>query len=533
MLILLPILLLIITAVTIQLLSMQKSHIGILWLLAVVGSIGALISILLWKWIEPEPIVFTMLHFDLFEGVPIVFQNDHYSWPYALAIGSLLAAVVFTSSESINEDLNPTIWSSALLLSAVCIAVITSATPLALIIAWIILDLIELLIIIQTIKVNVRIQRVIIFYSFKTLGTFILLFTLLLNDINVSDLGFVELTQNFGIVAILSICLRLGVIPVYVPYLGNLGLQRGLRTLIRIGVPAANMVILARMSESAIPPNYAPGLLLFASLAAFFGSVIWLISNDEIQGQSFWAIAFSGITIACAVRGKPISSIPWGVAMILCGGLLSLYSIRNKIIAVLVVGGLISLSGIPFSLTASGWDGLIIAPFNMMDIIVLASISLLISGYIRFLFTQGETFAKKENWVKITYTFGLLIIIGSIIIESFYGWPDSLNAGMFWPGALSLLIAVLILLSVVIYKKFVPENITNVLLDNRILKNSKFILKRFFELEWLFLLIGYIYGLIQRMILFLTKILEGDGGVIWSFLFLILIITIISSRFIT
>ena len=511
---------------------MQKSHIGILWMFAVFGSIGALVGILLWKWIEPEPIVFTMLRFDLFEGIPIVFQNDQYSWPYALAIASLLVAVMFTSSESINEGLNPRIWSSALLISAVCIAVITSATPLALIITWVILDVIELLITIRNIKINIRIQRVIIFYSFKTLGTFILLFTLLLNKINASDLGFVELTQEYGMVVILSICLRLGVIPVYVPYLGNLGLQRGLRTLIRIGVPAANMVILDGMSEWAIPSTYAPGLLLFASLAAFFGSVIWLISNDEIQGQSFWVIAFSGITIACAVRGKPISSIPWGVAMILCGGLLSLYSIRNKIIAGLIIAGLISLSGIPFTLTASGWDGLIIAPFNLMDIIVLASISILISGFIRFLFMQGDTFARKENWVKITYTFGLLIIFGSIILESFYGWPGSMDVGMFWPGVLSLIIAVLILLSAFVYKKFVPQNMTKVLLDNRILRNAKFILKRFFELEWLFLLLGYIYGLMQKMIIFLTKILEGDGGVIWSFLFLILIITIISSRFI-
>ena len=49
------------------------------------------------------------------------------------------------------------------------------------------------------------------------------------------------------------------------------------------------------------------------------------------------------------------------------------------------------------------------------------------------------------------------------------------------------------------------------------------------ELRFLMGILSPIYRTIQNMIIFITDILEGDGGVIWSIMFLIIIITVISS----
>ena len=530
MLIVLPSILLITSSIIIRILDYQKVHIGILWLLSVVGSVGALLVIGIIKWIEPGPLIFSMLNFDVFEGYQIIFKFDQFSWPYAIGITGLLASIVFTSSGELNESFHPTIWSNFLSITAVCIIVISASTPLALIISWSILDISELFIMIQISKDNKQIQRVIISYVLKTVGTFILLFAMVFNIQNLVIMDFVNLTGNTGLVVLLSICLRLGVLPIYIPYARKLEIQRGLLTILRLVIPATNLVILARMSETAVPYIYAPTLLLFASMAALFGSFMWLVARDELRGQSFWMIAFAGITIACVIRGKPYNSLPWGIAMLLCGGLLSLYSIRNWLLSVFIFIGFVNLSGIPFTLTSSGWEGIIIAPFNLMDIIILVSIVLLLTGYLHCIFKPGDKFIGKENWIKITYPFGLILILLTIIFESYLGWTNSFDLGMIWPGLLSLTISLLLIVVVYLLRRFLSRNLMKSTSRNPVITNIRPLMLNILELRWLLNILEYLYRFFQRMIVFVTEILEGDGGVIWSFLFLIIIITVISSR---
>jgi hypothetical protein len=53
---------------------------------------------------------------------------------------------------------------------------------------------------------------------------------------------------------------------------------------------------------------------------------------------------------------------------------------------------------------------------------------------------------------------------------------------------------------------------------------------RIFRLDWLYSLLAGIYNFLHRVADILTGSLEGEGGLLWSFLLLVLILSILSTR---
>jgi hypothetical protein len=47
--------------------------------------------------------------------------------------------------------------------------------------------------------------------------------------------------------------------------------------------------------------------------------------------------------------------------------------------------------------------------------------------------------------------------------------------------------------------------------------------------DWLYQIVWFIFGIIQRIVQLLAAFLEGDGGVLWALLLLALLITLLQS----
>jgi hypothetical protein len=141
------------------------------------------------------------------------------------------------------------------------------------------------------------------------------------------------------------------------------------------------------------------------------------------------------------------------------------------------------------------------------------------AGFFRHTLHPGETsLESQEKWVKVIYPTGLLFLMAAAILLGFWGWTGARTIGLWW-----LAIAVLLLASGFTFlgMKILVRTPPSILSTQW---------TRIFRLDWLYSLLAGIYNFLHRVADILTGSLEGEGGLLWSFLLLVLILSILSTR---
>jgi hypothetical protein len=214
--------------------------------------------------------------------------------------------------------------------------------------------------------------------------------------------------------------------------------------------------------------------------------------------------------------------------MIFPGGLIFLFSSRQRLLLIPVLIGFWGLTGLPFSPAASGWQGLVVLPFSLLDIILILSYGLLLMGYLRHSLEPRESLGEKERWVQVIYPIGLVLPVVSQWFTGIFGWKGSFTIGNWWASLTSVLICVLgVILIGRQSQKIIFQVETRlawlVILLRRSGKVAFFIL----SLNWFYRLIGLLYTLAQQLVVFITQLLEGEGGVVWAFVLLALVLSLL------
>jgi hypothetical protein len=245
---------------------------------------------------------------------------------------------------------------------------------------------------------------------------------------------------------------------------------------------------------------------------------MWLRASDEILGRPFWVLGMASLAVAASLRGNPTGSISWGVMLILGGGLLFLFSARQRSIVWLPLLGLWGLSALPFSPTASAWQtgnqisGLFIIPF-------LPAQALLMAGLIRHALHPGETsLESQERWTKFLYPTGLFLLAAIIILLGVWGWEGARTIGQWWAAMITnILAAGFTALSFTVLVRLAPARTSNQW-------------THIFRLKRLYNILANVYGFFCRIAGIISASLEGEGGILWSFLLLVLILSVLTIR---
>jgi phosphate starvation-inducible membrane PsiE len=359
---------------------------------------------------------------------------------------------------------------------------------------------------------------VVIAFAVRLAGTGLLLWANTVSIAAGAPLDFHSMPASTGIYLLIAVGLRLGVLPLHLPYRKDNVVRRGFGTSLRLVSASASLILLARIPPSASQSPLTPYLLLIAAITALYAGWMWLRSSDEIMGRPFWVLGLESLAIAASLRGNPIGSAGWGVALILCGGLLFLYSSRQRRINWIPWLGLWGISTLPFSINAAGWQAgnhfswLFSLPF-------LPAQALLMTGFLRHTLHPGETsLESQEKWVKIIYPGGLSLLVGMTILLGLWGWDGVRALGVWWWAiAVLLLAAGFFLLSIKFPARIFTGNIS---------------------VQWteispigrLYSFIFSIYEFLERIARIITSYLEGEGGLLWSLLLLVLIISILSTQ---
>jgi len=140
----------------------------------------------------------------------------------------------------------------------------------------------------------------------------------------------------------------------------------------------------------------------------------------------------AAISILTVLGGRPEASMAWGVALLLGGGTIFLYSLTSKwMVWITLLEGLL-LFGLPFSPTASGW----ITPFSinavLFNLAIVIILVILLAGYVRHVLRERPSLVNKENWVQVIYPIGLVIFPITHIMVGLFGWENSKTIGVWW-----------------------------------------------------------------------------------------------------
>jgi hypothetical protein len=247
-------------------------------------------------------------------------------------------------------------------------------------------------------------------------------------------------------------------------------------------------------------------------IPAIYAGWMWLRSSDELNGRPYWVLGISSLAILSALSGNPIGAVVWGCALILVGGAMFLTSVQNNWLNRILLIGTFSLSTLPFSLTASAWSGNLgfFIPF-----VILAQ-ALMMAGFIRHTLhpSGNDSFNEEASWMRVTYTIGIVLLILIQLLLGFSGWDSSLRIGAWLQAIIASVLTLVLVWASRRFRIFKPVRAHWV-------SSSESRLGNFYQGLWS---IYYFLGRVSRII---TQTLEGEGGIMWTLLFLVLFVSLL------
>ena len=232
--------------------------------------------------------------------------------------------------------------------------------------------------------------------------------------------------------------------PRNLPLLDSPELRRGVGTLARLIPAASALVLIAHLPAELLVfnQNMVGVVQVITLIAALYSAAMWFTRKDVYEAKPYWMVALSAFAIQSALNGQAEASRVWGLAMLLSGSLLFLFDPPIRRIRYLPALGLLGFVGLPYTLAASGWDGLLPQSFNYVSLIMILTHALLALGYIRYILGADSTVTGLVKHARITFPLGLVSLIQTILILGIVGWPGVLVTGNLWASLISLAVVI-------------------------------------------------------------------------------------------
>ncbi|MBN2148533.1 MAG: hypothetical protein JW726_14195 [Anaerolineales bacterium] len=555
MLILLAILILLLAPAAMAILHLVRPRSGYQWLIAIVTVAATFPLVMITRFRLPQTISLLAWQPETLLPLSPTLLIDQFSWPFILvlvtsSLSLLLTSVARLSLETPQENDDQKTpaqlsthwrsWAANLVLYGLGLVTVTAGNPLALLMGWTALDLAELFTLLSMLNHPASRQRALVTFSSRLAGMGLILIAGILAWSEGSNLTFDAISPRASLFLLLAAGLRLGVLPpagrnLYLPFQKEMPIRRDLGTALRTISWSASLALLVRTAAVIEQISLTPYLLALASLAALIGAWGWFRASDELNGRPYWILGTASLAFTAALRAQPQACLAWGVTSLLSGGLLFSFWPRHRILLPLALLGLLGLTAIPFSpawngagifqvttnLTSStGWLAAILILLSL-----LISQSLLVAGYLRHTFRpllpSAADVAPIERWVWLIYPLGLaLFVIANLGI----GWdnlPQDLSALPLttWIAGLAASSLALFIWQVSQRPRLVTALESSVWWA-RLLDPNRTGLP-----DWFYRVPADIYRTITRLVNLMSNTLEGEGGILWTFVLLALIFT--------
>jgi len=510
MLILISCIFLFITALALVLLRAFQPNARYGWLVAAGGALLSLGS--MFAWLTQMPFDLSLPAWQpvtLFTS-PILFRANGISWVLAMSITALTFSILLTTVTQ-QVYVNSLAWAGTLTLGGLGILAVSAHNPLTLLLVWAALDLAELITQLSSVKGADNNERVVIAFSTRALGIGLLLWANILAAAGGSTFDFQSMPANVGIFLVIAAGLRLGVYPLHLPYSADSALRRGFGTGLRLVGAVASLSVLGHVQ---IPPtNLTPVLMFFAIVAAIYGGWMWLRAPDDLNGRPFWMVGMASLALLAALSGNPLGAAAWSSALILVGGALFLASTQNRWISRAMLIGAWSLSTLPFSLTASAWLGRL---GFFLPLVIIAQ-ALVVAGFVRHALRLSgrETLDSQPSWTRLANPVGIGLLLLFQLLLGWIGWDGALQVGAWLQALIASLLTGGLVWASRRFRLFNPVR-------------AHWVTAAGTRINAIYEGLWSVYRSLGRLSQAILVTLEGEGGIMWTLLFLALFVTLLT-----
>lgn len=496
------------------------------WVIAIVSASIAWVASFVLRLYLPADIPLMTWHANSSFADPLALVIDYINWPFLVAILSMAVAVLLTDTTRMEAGITPYSWLRVLTITALNLISILAANPLAMAISWMLIDLVDILSLLQLSSASQLGSKITSAFGIRLLSTFMLVFaTANTWRIDPVQVGYAQMA-NASIYFLMAAGLRLGVLPLNLPFLDTPELRRGSGILFRLMPAASALVLIAQMQDEFLhfDKAFSTVVQVLTLIAAFYSAVMWMTRESSFEARPYWVVALSAFAVQSALNGHPGASRVWGLGLLLSGSLLFLFDPPIRRIMFLPLIGLIGFTGLPYTLAASGWQGLLPERINFTWVIMVLTHAFLVIGYLRFLFRSESTVTGLEKYARITFPLGLVILIQTILVLNLAGWPGVLTTGSLPGSGISLFI---VLVALVLGWKFGFDKASTKLPQTipfyRLLSLMISSLRQFLSLAWVSTAFRKLFIALSSLGAFFNQIIEGDGGVLWSLVFIVIL----------
>lgn len=477
------------------------------WLLAVLTALLTWALLVAQSFFLPNAVTLLQWQTLFWFQQPPALLIDEISLPFAVLCASLTFAVLATAGiRNLNQVGMPDarLWAGMLAFGAVGLLAALAQNPLTLALAWMLLDAVEQVLMLTQVRAPRAREQTVVIFSARVLGTLFLLWAALMAWAEAGSLQFEAVPARAQFFLLLAAGLRLGVLPLHLPFADFVPLRRGLGTLLRLIPAVSALMLLARVAS--VPILLTNGYLLtaFTVIAGLYAGWGWWRAENSLAGRPFWLLGIGALAVFAALNGAPWAVVAWSVSGLVLGGLLFLLEVQPAPGRWLLAGAVLFL-GLPFTPSAGGLSG-------GWGVLAGVTHALLWGGWLRFTLRVQSAMPPASAVLRWTYRLGTLILLSA-------GWVGQRANG--WD--VTLLWVLLPLGGAALWgwwklrspRALPPGMLTNLRLPN-------------FSLGWLYSRVWQMYRVLLRAFATLNELLEGEGGVLWSFLLLALVFALVS-----
>jgi FtsH-binding integral membrane protein len=267
--------------------------------------------------------------------------------------------------------------------------------------------------------------------------------------------------------------------------------------------------------------------MLLAIVSSLFGSVNWLLAQNELEGRPYWILSLSGFALISYLHGQSSSVLVWGVLMVIIGGWTFLSESHSRKIDFLLPVVLLTIAGLPFTPAAAGMAGISTGPLSIFNPLLWISLAILMAGLVKFSLRGGDNQHPYENWMQFFFSVGMRLMVlssWSILLFKDFGWNQTDH---WWVSLIVLIIFTGI--QMYTYVEAIHQRVqsSKVFTSIQLVSPSGQVINRFFHFSWLYRLLGFLFGVQKAVVDGFNLVFEGESGILWALVFLVLLASLL------
>jgi hypothetical protein len=494
------------------------------WLFALVGGLST--WIVAWLIRPSAPLNLPLANWQprIFLPISPALLLDVISWPFLMALATLLLAVIITDVARPAVNRSAGYWLNLvayLLITAFSILAALAGNLLTILLTWTLLFSGEFILRLLLIQESQESRSLVIVLALRLASLGCLVWAGMAAFAAGASLSLTVVPPQISAILLFAAGLNLGVIPVQPPLTQDDPKDAGRLVLFQLAPCAPALILLARTGLAGTSAGLVPLFLLLAAWALVYADLAWAGTPALQSGLPHWAAALASLALAAAALGQSAASQAWGLAALFAGGLFGLGTARWRGLTWLWLLGLLSISALPFTPTWAG-AGLYALPFQPLLLIFLAGQGLLLLGTLRHILRLPPPLTGAERWVGALYLAGLLLVLSSYFLVAWFTRPGTGVIGRNTVGwietGISLMAVGLAVLALPFYMR-------------RRSRQPGWLagLKKILEVVWLFRLAGALFLSFERWVARGSAAIEGRAGILWTLLGLALLVSLLAS----